>query len=160
MKDLSVSEVGRLLLARATHHNHGDGWVYTRNTGDLEHLRYRRDYTGYNSLPNRIRRAFKWKTLTGADSPFTREATLKLRLLHAWAWIVISLRKERNLPDGKVGPVITFWEEDGEYIEMVGPTIGEHVAAFLINEPEHPHAVAIAAEIRRVAALPEPEADD
>lgn len=159
MKRMSVDAVGRLLLARATHYNHGEGWQYTRNTGDLEHIRYRRDYTGRNSLLNRIHRAFEWRMLTGKDGLFGREQRLSLRFLHAWAWVVISIRKERNLPDGKVGPVIAFWEEDGEYIEMVGPTIGERIAEFLIAEPTNPHAIAIAAEIQRVAALPEPEAD-
>lgn len=160
MKDLSVDAVGRLLLSRATQHNHGDGWVYTSDVGDLEYIRYRHDHTGRNSLLRRIRHAFNWKVLTGADSLFDRQRTPRLQLLHIWSWIIISIRKERNLPDGTVGPVIAFWEEDGEYIEMVGPTIGERIAAFLISEPTNPHAVAIAAEIRRVAALAEPEVDD
>lgn len=38
--------------------NH-DGWVYSRNLGSLEHIRYRSDYTGRNHWTKRYWRAIK-----------------------------------------------------------------------------------------------------
>jgi hypothetical protein len=152
--ELPVAQVGDLLRSRATHHDHGDGWVYTRDTGDLEHIRYRHDYTGYHSLRRRLKRAFNLKRLLGRD-PLSRALGFRPSFTSAIAWIQVSLRKQTNLPDGALHgrSVITMWEEDGEYIEMVGPTIGEKIADFLEQDPENPHSQAIAAEIRRVWAL-------
>lgn len=146
--------VGSYLRSVATHHGHGDGWTYTRDTGDLQHIRYRRDWTGRNSLWNRTKRAFNPKRLLGRDH-LSRKLGFKWSPLGAIAWIHVSLRRDRNRPDGVLngGTVITLWEEDGEYIEMVGPTIGEKIADFLEQEPESPHAIAIAAEMRRVQTL-------
>lgn len=151
MAETTVSEVGQYLKSVATHHDHGDGWEYSRDIGDLELIRYRSDYTGYHHWWKRVKRAFDWKHLTGRDS-FSRmlRRERRFRFLSAVAWIKVSLQKDRHLPDGKVGPVLTHWEEDGEYIEAVGPTIGALVADFLIEESSHPHAVKIAAEIHRI----------
>jgi hypothetical protein len=150
----TVVEVGAILRSLATHHDHGAGWVYTRDTGDLEHIRYRHDYTGYHTFRRRLKRALNLKMLFGSDS-ISRALGFGWTPSRALTWIQVSLRKEKNLPDGiiKGGSVITFWEEDGEYIETVGPTIGEKVADFLEQDPENPHAQSIAAEIRRVWAL-------
>jgi hypothetical protein len=151
---VDAAVTGELLRALATHHNHGDGWVYTRDTGDLEHIRYHRDYTGYHAPLPRLKRAFNPKSLFSRGS-FSTSLGLKWSLMSAAAWIQVSLQKDRNLPDGALnrGLVLTVWEEDGEYIEMVGPTIGEKIADFLEQDPENPHAQAIAVEILRVQDL-------
>lgn len=165
-EDIGTAKVGRVLRARATHHNHGEGWTYSRNTGDLEHIRYKHDYTGYEALHRRLKRAFNWKHLTGRDglSAMIKRINKKngkkpepflYQLYGAWAWILVSLRKDSNLPDGQVGGNLFHWEEDGEYVQMVGPTIGEKIADFLEQEPENPHAQAISAEIQRIWALAE-----
>ena len=69
---------------------------------------------------------------------------------------------ELNLPDGATGTVrnghhgidaITFWEEDGEIIEVMGPTIGLALAKFLETHPTHSHAEMIAHEIKRILLL-------
>lgn len=146
-------EVGKYVKSLATHFtSQTKGWYYTRDIGDLKHIRYGSDSTGYNHWTKRVRRAFDWKHLTGRD-PFSRmfrNKGVKRRLISAWAWIYVSLRKDNHRPDGVVGGAITHWEEDGEYIESMGPTIGVLVAEFLIAEPEHPHAIRIADEIRRI----------
>lgn len=149
-----VTEIGGTLRGLATHHNHGEGWRYTRDLGGLKHIRYARDFEGYNSVPQRIKRAFDVRHLTGTDS-ISRQFGWKWNLIGAWAWIVVSLRTDRNTPDGSLngGCVLTFWEEDGEYIETVGPTVGQKIADFLEAEPTNPHAIAIAREIERIWAL-------
>jgi hypothetical protein len=149
-----AAATGELLRALATHHNHGDGWVYTRDTGGLEHIRYRRDHTGYHAMWPRLKRAFNPKRLF-LRGPFSTMLGLMWTPRSAFAYVVVALRKSNNLPDGALnrGCVLTFWEEDGEYIEMVGPTIGEKIADFLEQDPDNPHAKAIAAEIHRVQGL-------
>lgn len=53
---------------------------------------------------------------------------------------------DRHLPDGTLdnGSVITFWEETGEYFDMVQEHVGGLVAEFLLDQPENPHAKRIA----------------
>lgn len=134
-----------------------DGWKYTRDLGDLVHIRFKRDYTGYNHWTKRLRRAFDWGHLTGTDSISRqigrRREGLKSRLIGAYAWIVVCLRKDKNLPDGRLNGNITFWEEDGEYGALFGPTVGVKVLDFIEAEPENPHALAILAEMKRMALL-------
>lgn len=134
-----------------------DGWKYTRDLGDLVHIRFKRDYTGYNHWTKRVRRAFDWGHLTGRDS-LSRQFGLKreglrMRLISAYSWIVVSLRKNKHLPDGRLNGNIIFWEEDGEYGALFGPTVGVKVLDFIEAEPENPHAVAIIAEMKRMALL-------
>lgn len=161
--------VGRALRSYATHHNHGAGWRYTRSKGDLLHLRYRSDFTGYNHWTKRLKRALDWKMLTGSDSLMKnlgfyerrknqsfREYLLTKVVFRPLSWIKVSLRKGDNLPDGTINGNLVFWEEDGEYIECVGPTVGVKIADFLEQEPENPHAKAISEEIRRIWSLPRP----
>ena len=154
MSDDTV-RVGEMVRELATHHDHGDGWSYSRETGGLEHIRYRSDHTGYGSLHRRIVRAFDPKHLTGRDS-LSKAIRGPWSPLSALAWVSVSLRKDKNLPDGSLngGSILTMWEEDGEYIEAVGPTVGVKIADFLIHEPNNPHAIAIAAEIKKVRSLP------
>lgn len=168
-------KIGHILNSRATHHGHGNGWTWTRNTGELEHIRFTSDHTGYNHWTQRLRRALNWKHLTGRDEitkSFRSKSAEKeryqenkakygfwkanfLRLYPAIAWFKVSMFKDTNRPDGTINGNLIFWEEDGEYIEMVGPTVGEKIAEFLIAEPSNPHAVAISNEIQRIWALPE-----
>ena len=146
---MKVDKVGKILRARATHHDHGEGWTYSRDLYGMKHIRYARDWKGWNRLGERVKRAAT--SLIGRSRGTFAPHGLRER----WAYAKVALRTENNLPDGALnqGIVITVWEEDGEYIECVGPTIGEKLADFLESEPDHPHAVAIAAEIERVWAL-------
>lgn len=155
-KARSTDQVGKLLKARATHYNHGEGWTYSRGVEGLEHIRFRSDYTGYDHWTRRLARALSPKDLLGIDRlsrMLGRETGLKSRLLSASAHFRVNIRKESNLPDGGLPGVLTFAEENGEYIEMVGPTIGAKIADFLIAEPDHPHAQAISEEIERILEL-------
>ena len=151
---LDVALMGRNLRLFATHHNHGEGWTYTRNLRGMKHIRYKRDWEGWDAPGARIKRAFSPRQLLNRDI-LSRQLGFKWSLMGMWAHIVVSLRTDRNMPDGALndGIVITVWEEDGEYIEWVGPTVGQKIADFLEAEPDHPHARAIAAEMRRVKRL-------
>lgn len=159
-----TTKVGSILRRFATHHNHGEGWKYTRSTGDLEHIRYRHDHTGYDHWTKRWARGLNIDHLLARDGlsrgmhsylkgePLWKQ--VRGRVLSAVAWFRVSVRKDKNLPDGTINGNLIHWEEDGEYIECVGPTVGVKIADFLEQEPNHPHAIAIAAEINRIWALP------
>lgn len=160
MRDTNPNLIGKTLRARATHHDHGEGWVYSRDIGDLVHIRFKSDTTGYDHWTKRYARALDPKGLLGIDKiskmiwgDEPRNRSIKDIALEAWAYFYVNSRVDTNLPDGRIHGNITFWEEDGEYIEMVGPTVGEKIAEFLIREPENPHAIAIAEEIQRILSL-------
>lgn len=134
-----------------------DGWVYSRDVGDLEHIRYRSDHTGYNHWTKRVRRAFAWGHLTGHDRLSRklrfRESTIRGQVRAARGWIIFSLRKDKNLPDGQINGIITHWEEDGEYIALFQPRVGVKVIDFLRAEPGNPYAQAILAEMHACKEL-------
>lgn len=159
---MNTKDTGQLVRQLATHHDHGDGWIYSRNTGGLRHIRYSKDNTGYNHWTKRLKRALSPSRLLGRDtlslmlSDGKREP-LRHRLLGAVAHFRVNWFLDRNMPDGQINGNLTFWEEDGEYIQAMGPTIGAKVAEFLMDEPDHPHAKAIAEEINRVWAIAYPK---
>lgn len=130
--------------------NNYRGWEYTRDTGNLKYVRFKTDTTLYNSFWNRLKRGLRGSTLsTSIFGP----KTIKEKFLGRVAWFWVSIKPERHLPDGVVngGSIITFWEEDGEYITVFGPTVGMKVLEFLKSEPDNQHAKEILAEMTRVA---------
>lgn len=134
-----------------------DGWVYSRDLGDLKHIRYESDYTGSNHWTRRVRRAFAPRYLFGRDS-LRRilgfgQGGLKQRVSEAIAWITVVLPKEKNLPDGIINGIPTNWEEHGEYLMAMQPRVGVKVIEFLQAEPDNPYAQAILAEMRACVEL-------
>lgn len=156
------SDVARDLKDYANHFARRD-WEYSRDH-DIVHIRYAGDYKGYHSIWKRVRRTF----LPSQSSRRLHRSLNKMfgrrngpwwkhpnrTVIRAWWTIVahfrVGLRTEKNLPDGTINGIITHWEEDGEYIQMVQPSVGDLLADFLIAEPEHPHAVLIRAELERI----------
>jgi len=134
-----------------------EGWVYSRDLGDLKHIRYESDYTGYNHWTKRIKRAFAPRYLFGRDSISRTlgfgSGGLKQRVKEAVAWAKVSLEKEKNLPDGIINGIPTNWEEHGEYLMAMQPRVGAKVIEFLRAEPGHPHAQAILAEMHTCVEL-------
>lgn len=139
-----------------------DGWTYTRDTGDLEHIRYRSDHTGRNTFFRRLKwgLGFAWDYNVRPGQGVLRfSEDEKRNLWHRaqgfYAYFLTGFRKETNLPDGVVaeGKIITFWEEDGEYITLFGPTVGVKVIEWLRAEPDSEYAKAVIAEMRRVAEM-------
>lgn len=148
-----MSSAAEYLHSLANHFARDD-WQWTRET-EIRHIRYRGDYSGYNHPLRRIPRALslafhmpKW------ERDIAGRRSLKRWLYHVWAGLVVGLRTDSNLPDGQLknAGVIAFWEEDGEYLQMVQPSVGSLLADFLIAEPEHPHAQLISAELERLMA--------
>lgn len=151
----TTEQTGKFLRRLATHHDHGAGWAYTRDT-EIKHIRYRKDYQGRNRLDRRITRGLRQAFGRGFldNEHWWRQGSLRQLWYHLYFSILVNV-KDSNAPDGvlKGGSVIVHWEEDGEYIESVGPTVGERIADFLEAEPDNEHAKAIAAEMQRVWRL-------
>lgn len=125
-------------------------WNYTRHH-HIESIRYETEYDKHNKISRRVKWASRW--LFGKTPDWIKQ--LEGRSMGPVSRIRIaahSLKRDPNTPDGILdgGKIITLWEEDGEYLNMMQPTVGSLVADFLIAEPEHPHAVIITKELDRL----------
>lgn len=125
-------------------------WDYTRHH-EIRHIRRHGDYSGYDA-PHR--RLVRW--LRGFVIVSPMERALGARFPGNWRRPVISARvalgTECHLPDGVLdgGAVITCWEETGEYLQLVQPSVGVLVAELLDAHPELPEVQAVASEIARI----------
>lgn len=124
-------------------------WDYTRNH-HLKSIRYEDEYNPYDKFSNRLKHALE--CLYRRDGVFASELfgpwTMKNRLSLA----LHSIKRDDNLPDGSLagGKIITYWEEDGEYLQLIQPSVGSLIADFLEQEPENPHAILIVKEMERI----------
>jgi len=124
-------------------------WRYTRRT-NIRHIRYRDDWVGYfhpwrrvvRWLGAYVARGDDWVTRTG------REIAWRHPIIHTRA----SLSTETHEPDGVLdeGRIITHWEETGEYLQYVQPSVGALLADLMDAHPDLPEVVAIAAEMKRI----------
>ena len=151
-----MSDSPRYLKSLASHFVLRD-WQYTR-LHTIKHIRYEDDYKGRNAPWRRVAPAFKaaWESLTatGLFGEFIQGRSMRRRLLGAYYALKVGMATESHNPDGVLlnAGIITQWEEDGEYLQMVQPSVGRLLADFLIDRPEHPHAVLITAELDRIRA--------
>lgn len=147
----TVTEFAEQLRQYATHFALSD-WDYTRDTGNLKHIRYVDDWRGYNHPARRLIRLVK-----NFGRPGSLEDMLGMRWF-AWRHPLIqtrvTMRTDSHLPDGVLdhGSIITFWEETGEYLQYVQPSVGEMLADWMDAEPGNTHALKIAGEMRRINA--------
>lgn len=120
-------------------------WDYTR-VSHIKDIRYKREHDVRNQYKYRFRKALKFLFLGDKWWPFGY--TMRDR----FSMFVYFLKRETNTPDGILdgGNIITFWEETGEYLNMMQPTVGALLVNFLKEEPEHPHAKLIQAELDRI----------
>ena len=132
-------------------------WEYTRIT-DIQHIRYKSDLVGRNRLRVRIKSAVTdlFETKKKKHSLFGNlmaESSVREKILYRFYGFKFRLRLEDHKPDGVLngGDVITYWEESGEYIQMVQPSVGEMLADFLDGDPSNPHAIKIRAELERIS---------
>lgn len=135
----------------ATHFAPRD-WCYTRDTGDLVHIRHRGDRTGYNHPARRLKRwADDYFTLRRPKSWFAQEGR-RLAWRHPLIHASVSLRTESHMPDGVLdgGAIITHWEETGEYLQYVQPSVGALLADLMDAHPDLPEVRAIADEMHRI----------
>lgn len=121
-------------------------WDYTR-VSHIKDIKYTYKHDVQNQWGYRWKRAFRW--LFGKNQ-------FKRLFNDKWYWRFImfhySLKRDKHTPDGVLdgGNIITFWEETGEYLTMMQPTVGALLVNFLKEEPEHPHAKLITAELDRL----------
>jgi len=162
--ELDVAATGRHLERLAGHFAPRD-WDYTRTgVGGVGPSRivYPGAWSGYGRLDRRLWRALAgclWRRNVGvgwdvlADTAWGRRWVKPVRyLLHVWVTLRVELGTDTHLPDGHLagGSILTFWEEDGEYLNLAQPSVGLLVAKFLQERPDDPHAVAIATEVSRL----------
>jgi len=143
---------------------------YTRDLGDIVHIRRKGDYSGYDHPFARVRRALE-NFNPSRDSTLDRMMFrsepdqypyLPRPLAKFWAlgwrgrvsYAKRVMKTEKHLPDGTLdgGGVIVYSEETGEYLELVQPQVGALIAEFLQADPDHPHARKIAAAINHFGA--------
>jgi hypothetical protein len=124
-------------------------WDYTR-TSHIKEIRYTSGHDPYNKLSHRIKVAAYW--MFGKTPEWYSVLGEKNSIYKRLRMATHCLKRELNLPDGILdsGNVITFWEETGEYLNLMQPTVGALLVTFLKEEPEHPHAKLITKEIERL----------
>ena len=134
-----VQAMGDLLRRVATHHADQD-WEYTRDLGDLRPLHF-------GSRWPSIRTALRY--LVHGTSLFPNNPEMRPP---RWQMARAALRSYDTRPDGALdnGCVITIWEETGEYLQLVQPSVGEIVAQIMIDHPDLPLVQALAGEIDRI----------
>ena len=71
-------------------------------------------------------------------------------LLWRFGMLWFSLRNKYEHPDAAIeDKVLAYWGEDAEYLTLVQPLVGDVIGDFLIEEPDHPHAINIAKAIQK-----------
>lgn len=120
-------------------------WDYTR-ASNIRDIKYTYDYDKRNQIGYRVKMAFRFAFRRSNWWPF------EYGLKHRVSMFFYSLKRDRNTPDGILdgGNIITFWEETGEYLTMMQPTVGALLVDFLKAEPDHPHAKIITKELDRL----------
>ena len=124
-----------------------DDWNFQLNDSLIDDIRFSNDKS--NKIPYRIKQAFYWLFVGGNKS--IREA-MGDGVKHRLSMFFYSLTRTKEQPDGYMnqGAIITIWCEDGQYIELVQPSVGRLLADFLEQDPKNPHAKKIAKEIERI----------
>lgn len=142
----SVHHFANQLREYATHFEMRD-WNYTREH-DIVTLRYTRfgsrvrDVAKYTSrhLARKLRRETdNLERITGI------KGSLGGTIRSHW-------RYHNALPDGVLddGAIITHWEETGEYLQYVQPSVGALLADLMDAHPDLPEVQAIANEMKRI----------
>ncbi len=112
---VDVHDYADQLRQYATHFAPRD-WNYTRNTGKLEAIRY--SYAE-DLFWGRVRCAIHWLVRKQPEFAKGWGPNRFQMARHA-------LHRNEHMPDGVLngGSIITHWEEDGEYLQYVQPTVG------------------------------------
>lgn len=151
MSTKQTKKMAKLLRDYSTHFAQRD-WQYTRQI-KVKHIRYEGDWTGYNNPLRRLQRTLE---------KFVKIDDLERMLMDSnripWAWkhpivtLKIGLRTEKHTPDGHLdnGGILTHWEETGEYLQLVQPSVGELLADLMDAHPDLPEVQAVAAEMKRI----------
>ncbi len=157
-----VLKVAKALRSYAEHFVQRD-WDWTRDHG-IHRILYRNrrrttrsgktTYFDPSRLPGRLQNATEGLVRDVRRKWVERkpdELETVLGKIGLWRMFKVRLR-DNNLPDGHLdgGGIIVYWEETGEYLQFVQPSVGSLIADFLEDRPEDAHAQAIAGEMRRI----------
>lgn len=136
----TVHAMADQLRQYATHFAPRD-WDYTRDTGDLWPLRH-------GSIWPHVKRAARY-LVSGYPNIFPEEPGLRPS---RWGMARATIMAHSNEPDGVLdgGNIITIWEETGEYLQYVQPSVGAMLADWMDADPDSEHARRIAAEMKRI----------
>lgn len=144
-----MSKSAKYLKELADHFEYRD-WNYTRQT-HIKSIRYEPDQDRRNKLSHRIKDSIMWFI---SPPKFTKllDRTWQERLRSRFTMPIYLLKRDNNLPDGILdeGNIITHWEETGEYLNLMQPTVGTLVADFILEDPTNPHAIKINKELTRL----------
>jgi hypothetical protein len=146
----------KFMRSQAEYFDRSDRWLFTGHTPELYRVVHERDRLTWKNLRGRVKEAFEWlfqypdfakaiDTYLDGPLPWWRKLGKRLHMF----WFTLS-HVERNLPDGKVGSIYTYWMEDGRYIMMMQPSVGSLLADFLEQEPDNPHAQKIREEMDKI----------
>lgn len=137
-----VREIAEKLHDYATHFAPRD-WAYTRDLGDLKSVRY-----GATNPYDHWRA--RWRRALGCF--VGRAPSLGGHRISRWGMARTYLRSHIVMPDGVLdgGSIIAHWEETGEYLQFVQPTVGALIAAWLLYDADNPHAQRVATEMKRI----------
>ena len=113
----------------------------------IEAVFYDKKHYHFQSLQYRFKQGFKFLTKTKKHG-----VIFKMTLRERVSMFFYCLKRDRNLPDVSLddGNVIAYWRETGEYLQLMQPSVGSLVVNFLKEEPDHPHAKLIIAEVTRL----------
>lgn len=136
------------LDALANHFEYRD-WDYTR-IDHIKEIRYEAEYDPRNKISYRIKQSLWWMFAKTPD--WLKMLEKRNGLYKRFRMALYALKRDPNTPDGVLdsGNIITFWEETGEYLNLMQPTVGALLVTFLKEEPEHPHAKIITTELERL----------
>lgn len=161
MNEHEVLEVAKALRAYAGHFSPRD-WDWTRKHSIHRILyRNRRHQTRSGKtqrfdpsrMPYRVQSAVEGLLRDGRRRVTRNPSELDAMFGKVGLWRMFRTRlTDNNRPDGHLdgGNVIVYWEETGEYLQFVQPTVGLLIADFLEDRPGDAHAQAIAGEMRRI----------
>ena len=143
-----MSKSAKHLKDLADHFEYRD-WNYTRQD-HIKSIRYTPEHDPHNKLSYRIKQAAWW--MFGKTPQWYEVLGEKDNLFKRFGMARYALKRDPNTPDGVLdgGSIITFWEETGEYLNLMQPTVGTLVADFIIEDPTNPHAIKINKELTRL----------
>lgn len=145
---VSVREMATNLRDYATHFVQKD-WNYTRDLGHMKRIVWHDD----PGLVARVGRALRRLAAVGRPDGLSR---MMQGDAPGWRWRLagakVALHGDAHLPDGVLdgGGVLTYWEETGEYLQYVQPSVGALLADLMDAHPDLPEVRAIATEMKRI----------
>lgn len=133
-----------------------DEWQYTRNS-KIVHIIQSDEFKGRRAPLKRLKRFADYtvgmplrakflKNKPDWERQLLRDSKFGFRDLKIFSKLALF---DPIQPDGSLadGTVITFWEEIGEYLQLVQPSTGSILAEFLHLDPMHPSAQKLAKQI-------------